>query len=232
MGITETGFAFDVALHFGTLIALVIFFYKDLIALIKALFVKSKLTNLAWLLIIATIPAAIIGYLLESAAESKFRSVALVTINFAVFGLIMLWAEAFARRYKHQKKIDDVTLKEALIMGFAQAAAIIPGVSRSGATISAGLFSGLDRVSATRFSFLLGIPITAGAILKVLVNDAAFSQIHSQTGVFITGVLAAFITGLFAIKFLLDYLGKHSLAVFAYYRFALAAVVLLLLAVR
>jgi undecaprenyl-diphosphatase len=229
MGITETGFAFDVALHLGTLVALIIFFYKDLLQLLRALFVKSKLTNLAWLLIIATLPAAIIGYLLESAAESRFRSVTLVMINFALFGLVMLGAEAFARRYKNQKKIDDVTLKEALTMGFAQALAIVPGVSRSGATISAGLFTGLDRVSATRFSFLLGIPITAGAILKVLVSNSALTQINNQTGIFVTGVLTAFVTGLFAIRFMLNYLGKHSLAVFAYYRFIVAALVLLAL---
>lgn len=232
MGITETGFAFDVALHFGTLIALIMFFYKDILALIRAIFVKSKLTNLAWLLIIATIPAAVIGYLLESAAESRFRSPVLVTINLAAFGLVLLGAEAFAKRYKHQKNLDDVTLKEALTMGFAQAAAVVPGVSRSGATISAGLFTGLDRVSATRFSFLLGIPITAGAILKVLANNAAFTQIHNQAGVFIVGVLAAFITGIFAIRFMLNYLAKHSLAIFAYYRFILATLVLIALVLK
>jgi undecaprenyl-diphosphatase len=114
-------------------------------------------------------------------------------------------------------------------MGFAQALAIVPGVSRSGATISAGLFTGLDRVSATRFSFLLGIPITAGAILKVLVSNSALTQINNQTGIFVTGVLTAFVTGLFAIRFMLNYLGKHSLAVFAYYRFIVAALVLLAL---
>lgn len=232
MGITQSGFTFDVALHLGTLVALIIFFYKDLIELVKALFVKSHLSRLAWLLIFATIPAAVIGYLLEGAAESRFRSPALVAVNFAVFGAIMLAAEAVAKRYKNQKKIDEVNTKEAMTMGFAQAAAIIPGVSRSGATITAGLFTGLERVAATRFSFLLGIPITAGAIFKVLVKQSAFTQIHNEAGIFIVGILTAFITGIFAIKFMLGYLAKHSLAIFAYYRFVLAAVVLFALVLR
>ncbi len=232
MGIAGTGFTFDVALHLGTLVALLLFFSKDLVQLAKALFVRSKYTNLAWLLILATIPGAVIGYLLEGAAASRFRSVALVSINLAVFGLIMLVAEHYAKRRSETKNIDKVTKKEALTMGFAQAAAVIPGVSRSGATITAGLFTGLDRVSATRFSFLLGIPITAGAIFKVLIKSSALTQIHQEAGIFTVGVLAALITGLLAIKFMLNYLSKHSLAVFAYYRIALASVVLITIALR
>jgi len=232
LGVSGTGFTFDVALHLGTLIALLIFFNRDLALLIRAIFVKSKQTKLAWLLIFATIPAAVIGYLLENAAESRFRSSTLVSINLAAFAVIMLLAERYAKRYKNPRKLEGVTRKEAMVMGFAQAAAIVPGVSRSGATITAGLFSGLDRVAATRFSFLLGIPITAGAVLKVLVKDSAFSQIHDEAGIFITGVLAAFITGMFAIKFMLSYLAKHSLAIFAYYRMGLAALVLVVLVLR
>ncbi len=226
MGISETGFVFDVALHLGTLGALLIFFNKDLITLSRSLFTKARQSKLAWLLVMATIPAAVIGYLLESSAESHFRSPILVAVNLGIFGLVMLLAEAFAKRYKSKKKIDDITKKEALVMGFAQAAAIVPGVSRSGSTITAGLFAGVDRVSATRFSFLLGIPITLGATLKVLVTQSALSQISQDKSVFIIGVLAAFVTGILAIKFMLNFLGKHSLATFAYYRFILAAVVI------
>lgn len=232
LGIHETGFAFDVALHFGTLLALLIYFYRDLVVLIKSIFVKSKHTRMAWLLIGATIPAAVIGFLLESAAESAFRSAALVAINLAVFGAIMLFADHFSRRYQKPVKLDDITTKQALTMGFAQAVAVVPGVSRSGSTITAGLLLGLDRVAATRFSFLLGIPITSGAVLKVMLKASAIGQIQDHTSIFVVGVAMAFVSGLFAIKFMLNYLGRHSLAVFAYYRFALAAVVLLVMVVK
>jgi undecaprenyl-diphosphatase len=215
MGVTTSGFTFDVALQ-----------------LVKGIFVKSEESPLAWLLIAATIPAAIIGYLFEGAAESRFRSAVLVCINLAVFGLIMLLAEKFAMRYKHKVEIKDISNRQALAMGLAQAAAIVPGVSRSGSTITAGLFLGMDRVSATRFSFLLGIPITAGAIFKVLLKHSALAEISKQQSIFIIGVVTAFITGLFAIKFMLNYLAKHSLAVFAYYRIALAAVVLAILLIK
>lgn len=227
MGITETGLTFDVALHLGTLAALILFFYKDILKLTKAIFVRSDESRLAWLIVIATIPAAVAGFLLESTAESTFRSVKLVSINLAAVGVIMLIAEKFARRYKHQHDMNNITRTQALTMGVAQALAIVPGVSRSGSTITAGLFTGLSRVAATRFSFLLGIPITAGAILKVLTEQDATRMIQDQTDIFIIGMLAAFITGILAIKFMLRYLALHSLAVFAYYRIGLAALVLL-----
>src|SRR3989344_6241706 len=229
LGIAEHGLAYDVALHFGTLVALVAYFWKDLLGYARSLIKKDDNTRLAYLLIAATVPAAVIGYLLESKAESQFRSVRLVGLTMLVFGAIMLLAEYYYRRQAKHTKLDDIQTPQALAMGFAQAIAILPGVSRSGSTITAGLFMGLDRIAATRFSFLLGIPITAGAGLKVLVKNSAFSQIHSETGIFITGVLAAFITGMFAIKFMLSYLAKHSLATFAYYRMGLAALVLAVL---
>lgn len=229
MGVTETGLTFDVALHIGTLLALIIFFYNDVVLLIKAIFVKTEKSRLAWLWVYATIPAAVIGFLLESAAESSFRSIALVSINLAVFGLVMLYSESFSKRYRTPTSLSNISTKQALTMGFAQAASVVPGVSRSGSTITAGLFMGMDRIAATRFSFLLGIPITAGAIAKVLLKQTAFTHINQELAVFIVGVLVAFITGVIAIKFMLKYLAKHSLSVFAYYRIALAAAVLIVI---
>ncbi len=117
-------------------------------------------------------------------------------------------------------------------MGFAQALAIVPGVSRSGSTITTGLFLGLDRVAATRFSFLLGIPITAGAILKVMTESGTLHELSSERGIFIAGITTAFLSGMFAIRFMLKFLGKHGLHVFAYYRIALGLVVLLVLGLR
>jgi undecaprenyl-diphosphatase len=232
MGITENGLTFDVALHLGTLMALVIFFYKDIWQLFLGLIGKNKLKNLAWLLVAATIPAVIIGVLLESAAESAFRSARLVSINLLVVALIMLLAEWFAKRYERKTKLEEIKTHQALTIGLAQAAAVVPGVSRSGSTITTGLFLGMDRVAATRFSFLLGIPITAGAIAKVLISENAFHLIQSEASLFSVGIITAFISGLFAIGFLLRYLAKHTLAAFAYYRIALAILVIVLVTFR
>jgi len=232
LGVSDGGLTFDVALHLGTLLALILFFWRDLTGLAAGLYRKNKQTRLAWLVVAATIPAAITGYLLESAAESAFRSPVLVSINLAVFGLVMLLAERYIKNKKTRTKLEDTSRNQALAMGFAQAAAVVPGISRSGSTITAGIFTGMDRVAATRFSFLLGVPIIAGAVLKVLTTNSAITEIKSEADIFIIGVLTAFVTGLIAIKFLLSYLSKHSLAVFAYYRIVLAVVVFLVLSLK
>jgi undecaprenyl-diphosphatase len=204
---------------------LVTYFWKDIIALTKSLFIKTELSSTAKLLGLATIPAIISGSLLQGFAEDTFRSAVLVGVNLILVGLLMFVAEKVAnQRTKH---LEKVTLKQAVVMGLAQAVAVIPGVSRSGSTITAGLFMGLDRVTATRFSFLLGIPIIFGALLKVL-SDGGTEAFSAQLGVFIVGILAAFLSGLFAIKFMLRYLAHHSLAVFAFYRIALGLLVLLI----
>lgn len=228
----DHGLAFDVALHFGTLVALIAYFRKDLVDYVVSLFKKSDKTRLAWYLIMATIPAAVIGFLLESAAESKFRSVRLIGVNMLIFGLIMLLAEHYYRRRKTHVKLENVTRNQALTMGFAQAVAIVPGVSRSGSTITAGLFLGLDRIAATRFSFLLGIPITAGAVLKIFTENGVLHEMTQQQNVVIVGVLTALVSGLFAIRFMLGYLGRHGLHVFAYYRIALGVILLTLFTIR
>lgn len=228
-GVDDIGLSFDVALHLGTLIALIIYFHKDIWLLAKALVTKQKETRLAWLLAMATVPAVIFGLLLESAAESAFRSPKLVAINFVIVSIVMLAAERYYHSHvKKPTKLDNVSRKQALLIGFSQALAIIPGVSRSGSTITAGIFGGMDRVAATRFSFLLGIPIIAGAVVKVFSEPATFSQFQDEKTVFIVGMVTALISGLFAIRFLLRYLAKHTLAVFAYYRLGVAVILFFL----
>ncbi len=227
LGAFNNGLAFDVALHAGTLIALITYFWKDLIVYAKALFVKSKETRLTWLLIAATIPAAVIGFLLESSAESVFRSGRLVGFTMLTFGLIMILAEQYYKRRKQHTSLEDVTTKQAMSMGLAQAIAIIPGVSRSGSTITAGLFFGLDRVSATRFSFLLGIPITAGAILKVFTEQGIIQQFQDERAAVLVGIVTAMISGLFAIRFMIRFLGKHGLYIFGYYRIIIGLLLIL-----
>jgi undecaprenyl-diphosphatase len=227
LGVQEDGLAFDVALHIGTLMALIIYFYKDIGRLVKAVFVHSSETKVAWLLALATIPAVFSGILLQNLAEDTFRSVRLVAFNLLLLGLLMLSAEWYARRnYKKPDYIKDIKTSQALAMGLAQAAAVIPGVSRSGSTITAGIFTGLNRVAATRFAFLLGIPITLGAIIKVLSDSENQHLVGQESGVFLAGILAAFLSGIVAIRFMLKYLSKHGLHVFAYYRIALALIVL------
>ena len=228
LGITENGLTFDVALHFGTLMALVLYFYKDVVLLAKSILHKTEYGRLARLIALATVPAVIAGMLLESSAQSAFRSTRLVAVNFIVVACFMLTAEWFATRYKHKTKLEKITPKQAVAVGAAQALAIVPGVSRSGATITTGLFAGLDRVAATRFSFLLGIPITAGAIVKVLASYNSITLIGNEPSLFMVGIVTALLSGLFAIRFMLKYLAKHTLAVFAYYRIAVGVLVILL----
>jgi undecaprenyl-diphosphatase len=226
-GITENGLTFDVALHIGTLGALVLYFYKDIILLVQGILGKNQYKRIAWLIALATIPAVVAGMALQDSAESAFRSSRLVAINLIAVAVLMLAAEAFAKRYKHKTELEKVSWKQALAVGVAQGAAIVPGVSRSGSTITTGLFVGVDRVAATRFSFLLGIPITTGAIVKVLANGEAEHIIGQEPLLFAVGIMTALLSGLFAIRFLLRYLSKHTLAAFAYYRIALGLLVLL-----
>lgn len=225
---TEEPLAFDVALHIGTLLALTVYFWKDIVQLAQGIMGKNEYTHIARFIAAATIPAVISGVLLQDAAESEFRSTILVSCNLIIVALIMLWAERFARQYKKPTNLKAITFKQSMIMGLAQAVAVIPGVSRSGSTITAGLFAGVDRVAATRFSFLLAIPITFGAILKVLATKESIILFNGEKPIFIVGIITAFVSGLIAIRFLLRYLAKHTLAIFAYYRIGLGVLMLLL----
>lgn len=229
-GITETGLAFDVSLHIGTLMALIIFFHKEIRLLILGILGRNNHKKLAWLIAFATVPAVIAGVLLKDLAETSFRSVTIVAVNLILVALLMIMAENYAKKHFEKKTaLHKINLKQAMTIGVAQAVALVPGVSRSGSTITAGIFSGLDRVAATRFSFLLAIPATFGAVLKTLLDGGA-SELGSQPGVAFAGIFAAFLSGLFAIRFLIRYLAKHDLKIFAYYRIALGILVLVALA--
>ncbi len=219
------GLGFDVALHIGTLMALCLYFWKDILDLTRRLFEGKKRARLPLMIALACVPAVIAGVVLQDFAESIFRNPLLVAINLAVFGAVMLIAEKYAAAKKNTLKIEQMTYKRALAVGAFQALALVPGVSRSGSTITGGLFSGMDRMNATRFSFLVAIPITSGAIVK-LVADGSLASAVEQPIYAVIGILAAFLSGLVAIKFLLKFVAKHSLATFAYYRFVLAALVI------
>jgi len=230
-GVTDGGLAFDVALHIGTLGALIIFFYKEILLLIQGIFGRNDYKRLAWLIVAATVPAVIGGMLLKDLAETSFRSVTLVAANLITVALLMIAAEWYAKKhYSKKTALQDTTFKQGMLIGFAQVLALVPGVSRSGSTITAGIFAGLDRVAATRFSFLLAIPATFGAIVKTMM-DGGVSMLSAEPAIFTVGILSALLGGLFAIKFLIGYLGKHDLKVFAYYRIGLGLMVLALVAI-
>jgi undecaprenyl-diphosphatase len=208
--------SFDVALHAGTLLSLLVCFRRDWIDLI------SKKQRLLVYIILASIPAGVTGFLLNDIVENTLRNPLLISVMLIVFGVVMLAAE---KRPPSKKGFETVRIGDALFIGIAQAIAIIPGVSRSGITITAGLFAGLKRDASARFSFLLSTPIIAGATLLHLKKLAEGNGIHDLR-LFVTGFIASFITGYFAIKFLLSFLKRHPLNVFVYYRFLLAVVII------
>jgi undecaprenyl-diphosphatase len=228
-----TSLAFSVMLHIGTLIALLVYFRSDWIRLVPAglsaigdrSFHADPDRRLAWLLVTATIPGAIAGFLLNDVIESRFREAGLVAVTL-VIGAVILWlADRWGAR---TKGIDDVTFPQAAGFGLAQAIALVPGISRSGISISAARLAGLDREAAARFSFLMATPITAGAAvfeLKKLASGEA--GVAVSLGPLLVGLIAAFVAGMLAIGLMLRYLRTRSLTVFVVYRIILAVVVII-----
>lgn len=231
-GWKDPGLAFDVALHLGTLATVLWYFRKEWGALLRSgidIVGKRRVeTPDEWravFLIIGTIPGAIAGLLLEDAAESAFRAPALMATTLMIMG-ILLWA---ADRFMPQgRSIAEITWRDALLIGVAQACALVPGFSRSGSTITGARLLGIDRTSAAVFSFLLSMPITAAAAL-LKVPDAVREGISLPL---VVGVVAAALSSWLAIAVLLKYVSRNSYGVFAVYRLALGVVVVLVLAVR
>lgn len=223
-----SGLAFDTALNIGTLAALFAFFYKDFWNLAHDLVLGGRDRKLALYIIAATIPAVVAGVLVQDLAETVFRSNALVAFNLIWVALLML---AIDKLPQLVDKVQDIKLPQAVIVGCAQALALIPGTSRSGITIAAGRALKLDRVTATRFSFLLSAPIITGATLKLILSDNTLSNMQHMPSLYIGGILGAFVAGYFSIKFLIKYLSKNGLAIFAYYRIVVGGLILLTMGV-
>ena len=245
-----TSLTFDVALHLGTLLALLVFFAGDWVRLIRAgvaSLVERRLGDdhdrrMAWFLVVGCIPGAIVGALAESKIEKLFHEpdaphrvsamIAMAVIIAALGGALFL-AERLAR---HLRQLSQITFKDSLLIGLAQALAIFPGVSRSGSTITAGLALGLEREAAARFSFLLSAPIIAGAGLKSLweiANDIQTGALaQSDLILFPIGFVVAAVSGYLCIKYLLRFLQKNSTDLFVYYRWALAVLIVVVALVR
>jgi undecaprenyl-diphosphatase len=222
-GLTNS-LSFYVALHFGTLIALLTYFRKDWIALFKT---ANKKDSLLWHIFIASIPAAAAGLLfhekIDQARNSSFIPI-LIFFTLSLVAVLMILAER-AKKGKQGFGIDKISRKDALIIGIAQAFALVPGVSRSGITIIAGLMRGCKRHEAARFSFLLGTPAVAGASMLEAKNLVSSGDI--EFNILIAGIAASTITGYIVIKYLLRFLQNHTLKPFAYYRFLLAFVIII-----
>lgn len=217
----DPGVAFDVALHLGTALAVILFFWKDWISLISSGFTKPKSENgkLFWLIIAATIPGGIFGVLLDNYMQN-FRNPALIGIMLIIMGIVLYYADKIGSKEIEMEKIG---LKRSLIVGFSQILAVVPGVSRSGITMSAGRFMGIERESIAKFTFLLSSPIILGDALYHLKK---MGNIPIDKVSFIVAVLTSAIVGALAIKFLLNYLKNKGFAIFSIYRFILGAVVI------
>ncbi|MFQ3548280.1 MAG: undecaprenyl-diphosphatase UppP [Armatimonadota bacterium] len=236
------GKQFDVAVHMGTLLALVIFYRKDWVYIIKDFWAtkinkknikieaESDVSGKILIpILVGCIPAAFVGYMWEDIIDNTLSQWHLTAIMLVIIGFVMLFADKIGKK---ERGIKDLNYTDFITIGCAQALALFPGVSRSGITISAGLFRNIDRAAAARFSFLLSMPITLGAgMLKakgIIENGIAPEMVMP----YIAGIISAGISGYFAIAFLLNYLKKKSLNLFVYYRFALAGIAFLIFFIR
>ncbi|WP_428241988.1 undecaprenyl-diphosphate phosphatase [Gynuella sp.] len=231
LGWPDQGLAFDVSVHVGSLLAVVIYFRKDLIALAQQWFLSlvNKHTNpqqvkMAWFIIVATIPAGLAGFLFEGFIEDNFRSVLVIATTTVVFGILL----GLGDRKKHQQLRSEslMTWKDTMIIGVAQAVALIPGTSRSGITMTAALFLGLDRVTASRFSFLLSIPLilAAGLLKTVELSKTPMVGIWDEVGL---GALLSFLSAYLCIFLFLKLINRIGFMPFVLYRLFLGGVLFL-----
>lgn len=224
--IAKPSLLFDLILHIGTLVALTVYFWKDLLSIIRSFWLSfskrassesyERPLKLFFLLVLATVPAVVIGFLFKDFFESLFLEPRSVSLFMIATGAILFVSEKIGKK---SRGIDSMDWKDGLLIGLAQALSIIPGISRSGATISAGLSRNLRREDSTRFSFLMAIPIIAGTGLFKVIDS--YKTISHQTVLpMIVGFLAAFLTGFLAIRFLIGFVQTNKLSYFAYYCWA------------
>jgi undecaprenyl-diphosphatase len=230
----DFNFIFDVLVQMGTLIAVIIYFWRDLIEILSAVIrgirlktpFKEPMARLGWLVILATIPAGVIGLLIKPLVESVFSNPTATALMLVVTALILFVSERIAT---HKRELSDIFWMDAILIGLAQALAIFPGISRSGATISAGLSLNVKRPAAARFSFLMSIPIILATGILEGIDLIGMPDLSTNIPAIITGIIAAAVIGFLAIHWLLGYLAKHSLYVFSIYCLIAAAVVLIIL---
>ena len=236
LGWTDPGLTFDIALHLGTLLAVLGYFFRTWVQLIAHGFgidygddpLLKQNRSLLWLLAIGTIPVGVCGYLFGKQAETTWRNPFVIGTMLIVVGVLMWVSERIGTR---ARDMGQVTLADSLVIGAAQALAIVPGTSRSGITITAGLFRNLDRVAAARFSFLLATPAIAGAAAKALHDLIKHGGLPADLRTaFVLGIVLSGITGLAVIALFLRFLQRHTLYFFIYYRIVFGIIVIALAA--
>jgi undecaprenyl-diphosphatase len=232
----DPGLAFDVALHAGTLVAVLLYFFKDWLTLaLCGLGLKypaaapaeevAQHKRMFWYMVVGTIPGGLLGWLFERRIEENFRTPMVISISMIVVGLLMWWADSKSRL---TRPLDQSNLGDALSIGTAQALALCPGVSRSGITITTGLFRGFTRQAATRFSFLLSTPLIAGAVVSHLPR---LIKMHKAGGLdlplstLFLSIAVSGLAGYFVIAFFLRYLQTRTLKVFVVYRLAFGIII-------
>lgn len=241
MGLKEPDLLFDTSVHMGTLAAILIYFFKDIIRIVNALVrsvsgrlsgrndwhftaIENRDVNMAWMIVAGSLPTAVIGFGLQQISDVLFSSLLLVGISLLITGSVLV-----GTRWKNQEKEtgSDLSLKQALLIGMIQGVAVIPGISRSGATISAALFLGVNHDTAVRYSFLLSIPAIVGALMLQILGDASgMGASEASAGVIFTGLLASFIVGYAALSMLVKMVQRGRLYFFAPYCLILGAAVL------
>lgn len=224
--------AFDIALHFGTALAIITYFFKDfwnmaVTGLTKG--IKDKDGKILWYLVVATIPAALVGVLLEDIIDGYLRGqYVVIALALIVMGIIIYLADKYS---KSKKTIQTMSLKDAFLIGCSQVFALIPGFSRSGTTIAMSRSLGMKKEDAAKFSFYLSAPVVLGAVVWFLIKNG-FDLIIANASIFAVGVLVSFAIGLVCIEFLLKYLRKNDFRLFMWYRIVLGVIVLVYLFIK
>ena len=235
LGWGDPGAAVSAVIQFGTLLAAIIYFFRDIVRLIagffRGLITRRPLADVdsreAWLVVIGTIPIVVLGLLFKKHIESTFRGLWIVTTMVIVVAILMQIAEWYAKR-KQLRQFDDMTVMDAVVIGLGQCLALIPGSSRSGSTIMPAIFRGIDRPTAARYSFLLSIPAVGGAGVLELFKERHTLGALGWTPIAVA-IIVAFISGYASIWFLIRYLRTHTTHVFIYYRYALGIAMIAML---
>jgi len=231
LGWEDPGLSFDVALHWGTLAAVLMVFWREWIRLISAgLFGRGNAAEkrIFWSLVVSAIPAAIAGKLLERIVEEHLRSPLLIAAALALLGIVLFICDRLGDK---ERTLEEISIPRALVIGLSQVAALVPGVSRSGATMSAGLVMGFTREEIARFSFLMSTPVIFGAgLLKfpAMLHQMRTGEAHLTWAALGAGFLASAVVGTLVIRWMLDYLRRRTFAVFCIYRLVVAAVIVAL----
>lgn len=239
LGWNDPGSAFSAVIQLGTLVAVLLYFWRDLWRIAAAMlvdlrhrtFTGSLDSRIGWMIIVGTIPIVVAGLLFEKKIDTILRSLYVISTSLIVVALLLAVAELWVRRHgKSGRDLEHITWWDAIVVGLAQATALVPGTSRSGVTLLGGLATGLNRETAARYSFLLSVPaVFAAAVLKLVKEREALLGTADQTWNLCAGLLAAAIVGYLSIDWLLRYLRKRSTFIFIVYRILLAAMLLTLL---